>query len=91
MKLVLALEFPPDEGPIARSQARRLLAAFDRSRELTLDFRGVSQVESSFADEVFRVFPDEHPEVRLRWVNASSGVERRIERALGAGRLAEEA
>ncbi len=38
---------------IARSQAKRLLARFDRFNEVSLDFRGVKTVGRAFADEIF--------------------------------------
>ncbi|MFH1261916.1 MAG: DUF4325 domain-containing protein [Pseudomonadota bacterium] len=54
---------------VSRSEARRLLARLDRFREIELDFRGVRILGQGFADELFRVFPADHPAIRIRLVN----------------------
>jgi hypothetical protein len=71
-----------DENLVSRSQAKRLLARFDRFKEVFLDFTGVHTIGPAFADEIFRVFYRQHPEIRLVWVNANSEVEKMIRRAL---------
>jgi hypothetical protein len=70
-----------DENLISRSQAKRLLARFERFKEVVLDFKGISGIGQAFADEIFRVFRESHPDVRLRWINAGKSVERMILRA----------
>lgn len=70
-----------DDNLVSRSQARRLLARVDRFRVVVLDFEGVDTIGQAFADEVFRVFPSEHPEVDLQETNARSAVRRMISRA----------
>ncbi len=69
------------EQLISRSQAKRLLARFDRFRVVILDFKGVDVIGQAFADEVFRVFPTSHPHVRLISVNANRDVKKLIRRA----------
>ena len=54
-----------DEALVSRSQAKRLLARFDRFQTVVLNFEGVERVGQAFADEVFRVFTRGHPEVSL--------------------------
>lgn len=75
-----------DANLVSRSQAKRLLARFDRFKEVMLDFSGVETVGQAFADEIFRVFQKDHPEVHLTWVNVTPAVEGMIRRALAAGR-----
>jgi anti-sigma regulatory factor (Ser/Thr protein kinase)/biotin operon repressor len=70
-----------DENLISRSQAKRLLARFDRFRIVMLDFSEVASIGQAFADEVFRVFRAKHPEVELVPVHTSSEVRRMITRA----------
>jgi hypothetical protein len=41
---------------------------------IELDFRNVESVGQGFADEVFRVFANNHPEIDLRPVNAIPAV-----------------
>lgn len=74
-----------NENLVSRSQAKRVLARFERFKEVTLDFSGVETVGQAFADEIFRVFGGEHPEVHLSWVNAAPAVEKMIRRALATG------
>ncbi len=66
---------------VSRSQAKRLLVRFDRFKKITLDFRDVDSVGQAFADEVFRVFQKQHPDIELTFTNAHEKVERMIKRA----------
>jgi anti-sigma regulatory factor (Ser/Thr protein kinase) len=70
-----------DDNLVSRSQARRLLARIDRFKIVMLDFSEVASVGQAFADEVFRVFVNAHPEVDIVPINASSDVKRMISRA----------
>jgi anti-sigma regulatory factor (Ser/Thr protein kinase) len=70
-----------DDNLVSRSQAKRLLARFDRFKVVMLDFSGVTTVGQAFADEVFRVFRLKHPEVDLIPLKANSEVKRMISRA----------
>jgi anti-sigma regulatory factor (Ser/Thr protein kinase) len=74
-----------DDKLISRSQAKRLLARVDRFRTVILDFGGVESIGQAFADEVFRVFPREHPDLTLLEINANSAVRRMISRARSHG------
>lgn len=69
------------EKLISRSQAKRLYARFEHFRKVILDFEGVVEIGQAFADEVFRVFVNNHPEVELSAVNMVPEVERMIKRA----------
>jgi anti-sigma regulatory factor (Ser/Thr protein kinase) len=66
---------------MSRSQARRILARFERFKEVFLDFSGVDAIGQAFADEIFRVYATEHPEMKLTVVNANEDVIRMIRRA----------
>ncbi|MDR0553456.1 MAG: STAS-like domain-containing protein [Treponema sp.] len=66
------------ESLMSRSQARRLIARFDRFLEVTLDFSGVEVMGQGFADEIFRVFAAAHPTVNLRSINCGRNVETMI-------------
>lgn len=69
------------EKLISRSQAKRLLVRIDRFKVVIFDFDGVETIGQAFADEVFRVFSKQHPEVELRHANACKDVEQMISRA----------
>ena len=71
-----------DEQLISRSQAKRLIARFDRFKTVILDFSGVLEIGQAFADEIFRVYALAHPQVELSPVNMSEQVERMWLRAM---------
>ena len=66
---------------ISRSQAKRLLARVELFRMVMFDFTGVDSIGQAFADEIFRVFAQEHPEIELVPHKANSAVKRMIDRA----------
>ena len=66
------------EALLSRSQAKRLVNRFDRFLEVILDFGGVTEIGQAFADEIFRVFHNDYPDVHLILVNCSSNVKRMI-------------
>jgi anti-sigma regulatory factor (Ser/Thr protein kinase) len=70
-----------DDHLVSRSQARRLLARIDRFRTVLLDFTNVESIGQSFADEIFRVFQLQHPEVELVPTQANAEVKAMISRA----------
>ena len=74
-----------DDNLVSRSQAKRLLARFDRFKIVMLDFSGVSLIGQAFADEVFRVFKAKHPGVELIPIHTSPEVQRMISRAAALG------
>ena len=69
---------------ISRSQAKRVLARIDLFTTVLLDFEGVPAIGRAFADEVFRVFRREHPDVGIVPVNDNPEVKRMIARAQSA-------
>ena len=74
-----------DEQLVSRSQAKRLIARFDRFKVVMLDFESVSEIGQAFADELFRVYAREHPDVQLVPINVSVQVERMWLRAVNSG------
>ena len=68
------------ESLLSRSQAKRLMSRFDRFLEVVLDFDGVKQIEQAFADQIFRIFNNKHPNVRLSIINATRDVNNMIKR-----------
>lgn len=70
-----------NENLVSRSQARRVLARFERFKEIVLDFENVEIIGQAFADEIFRVFQAEHPQINLYYEDANKQVENMILRA----------
>jgi hypothetical protein len=66
---------------VSRSQAKRLVHGLERFREVVLDFEGVDLVGQGFADQVFRIWARQHPEVRLIPVAMSEPVAFMVERS----------
>lgn len=70
-----------NENLVSRSQAKRVLARFDQFKEVMLDFNGVDTIGQAFADEIFRVFVNAHPDIKLLVKDISPQVEQMIRRA----------
>ena len=70
-----------DENLISRSQAKRVMARVNLFKNVILDFKNVPQIGQAFADEIFRVFANEHPDIELAYINADTDVENMIKRA----------
>jgi anti-sigma regulatory factor (Ser/Thr protein kinase) len=69
------------EQLVSRSQARRVLVRVEQFREVLLDFQDIKVIGQGFADEVFRVFANQHPDTVIRYVNANPEVEKMIKLA----------
>ncbi|MFT4198570.1 MAG: STAS-like domain-containing protein [Pseudoxanthomonas sp.] len=69
-----------DENLISRSQAKRLLQRVENFRHVTLDFAEVSGIGQGFADEIFRVFANAHPDAELVASHAVPEVQQMIRR-----------
>ena len=87
------LELVKYEGEqlVSRSQAKRLLARVDRFSEVILNFRGVSTIGQAFADEIFRVYQNEHPEMSIIAIRTTPEVQMMIDRTSPGKVVPEEA
>ena len=70
------------DGLISRLQAKQVLEESDEPKQIILDFDGVEAIGASFADEVFRVFQNQNPELRIEFWNAGKEVQQMINRAI---------
>ncbi len=75
---------------VSRSQAKRLLSRVELFKVVVFDFTGVQTIGQAFADELFRVFPNEHPNIEVLPIHHNSEVKRMIERARTRRAVAEE-
>ena len=66
---------------VSRSQAKRLLTRIDRFTKVLFDFDNVDAIGQSFADEIFRVFANRHPEIEISVLNENKEVKNMIARA----------
>lgn len=81
MKITL-LEFFVGDSIISRAQAKRIIACFGNSKEVTLDFEGVTFIGQAFADEIFRVFQNSSPGCNLKVMNTNESVDRIIKHVI---------
>lgn len=70
-----------ENWPVARSHAKRLLQRAEKVERVVFDFRNVEQIGPAFADEIFRVFALQHPEVELVAVNTNVDVKKMVAKA----------
>jgi hypothetical protein len=69
----------PGEQLVSRSQAKRILARFDEFSEVMLDFEGIDTIGQAFADEIFRVFQNNHPDIELISLKTNEDVQMMID------------
>ncbi len=81
-KTIVPVRLAQHEGDnlVSRSQAKRLTRRFERFQSVTLDFSGVEEIGQAFADEVFRVFQNAHPEISMIPLKASAAITSMIKR-----------
>lgn len=70
------------ENLVSRSQAKRLLARLEPFREVFLNFEGIEFIGQAFADEIFRVFKNNHPDINIVWIRTNEDVEKMIKRVI---------
>jgi len=70
-----------DDKLISRSQAKRLLARLDRFKTVLFDFKAVETIGQAFADEIFRVFAQGHPNIEIIPINATPEIQQTVNAA----------
>jgi anti-sigma regulatory factor (Ser/Thr protein kinase) len=70
----LALLTAEHTGLESRAQARRVVERLTEFRRVELDFDGLADVGHGFADELFRVFGGQHPQLQLVPLNMAPRV-----------------
>ena len=73
-----------DDKLVSRSQAKRVLAGLEDFKVVVFDFTDVASIGPAFADELFRVFANEHPKIELVPAHANTDVQDMVNRALHA-------
>lgn len=70
----LRLAHAENEGLESRAQAKRISNRLDQFDRVDLDFSGVPAIGQAFADELFRVFANQHPHLDMRTLNMNPAV-----------------
>jgi len=65
---------------VSRSQARRVLSGLEKFKSIILDFDKVPTIGQAFADEIFRVFKNKHPDIQMTPINMNETVRFWVER-----------
>lgn len=68
------------EKSISRSQAKRITRDLEKFNRVTLDFKNVKFVGQGFVDQIFRVFQNKNPNIKINYINASEEAEFMIKR-----------
>lgn len=71
-----------NEKLVSRSQAKRILTRIENFENVVFDFTEVMAVGQAFADEIFRVYAQRHPEIILTPINVVNDVDRMIKKAI---------
>jgi anti-sigma regulatory factor (Ser/Thr protein kinase)/DNA-binding transcriptional ArsR family regulator len=76
-KTIVALTLSQYEGEqlVSRSQAKRILNRVEKFKEVVLDFSKVDFIGRAFADEIFRVYQNQHPDIQFVCINANKDIE----------------
>ena len=84
-KTVVPLHLLGSDGAAlaSRADAKRVVARLPLFRQAAIDFTGVADIGHGFADELFRVFPQDHPGLALVPTGMGPRVEAMV-RSIGA-------
>lgn len=63
-----------DSAPVSRSQAKRVCYRLDSFEEVIFDFENVSWMGQGFAHQIFVVYQNEHPKIKLIPINMNESV-----------------
>lgn len=78
---VLVNLYKAGAGYVSRSQARRILTGLEKFKTIILDFQGVDTIGQAFADEMFRVWKNRHPNIDIQCQNSNENIDFMIKRA----------
>ncbi|MBI2473655.1 DUF4325 domain-containing protein [Candidatus Uhrbacteria bacterium] len=67
---------------ISRSQARRVLSGLEKFKIVIMDYSDVPMIGQAFADEIYRVFNNKHPNIRIENEHMNEAVHFMIERSI---------
>lgn len=63
-----------DTSPMSRAQAKKICSELTEFKEVVLDFENINWMGQGFADQLFRVFQNEYPDIKLTPVNMNEDV-----------------
>jgi hypothetical protein len=63
-----------DAAPVSRSQAKRVCHRLDSFQEVVIDFEGIEWMGQGFAHQLFVVYQNQYPAIKLIPINMNDGV-----------------
>lgn len=78
-----------EDALISRSQAKRVMRNLEKFSVILLDFSGINLIGQGFADEIFRVYRNNHPHVDVVPIHANDNIQAMITRVLATAELNE--
>lgn len=67
---------------VSRSEAKRLLGGAEKFSHIIIDFKNTKRIGQGFADEVFRVFKNAHPDLKIEPRNMNAVVQAMVQHVL---------
>ncbi|MCD8011800.1 MAG: DUF4325 domain-containing protein [Lachnospiraceae bacterium] len=65
-----------DSYPVSRSQAKRVCNRLEKFQEVIIDFNELQWMGQGFAHQLFVVFANEHPEIKLTPIGMNESIEK---------------
>ena len=84
---ILLRNFCEHGYPVSRSQARRIINRMNKFKEITIDFEEISDIGQAFCHEIFVVFQNNYPDMKINNINANKAVSGMITRVLNTAKL----
>jgi len=63
---------------VSRSEAKRLLYNLEKFKVIILNFKNVKGIGQGFADEIFRVFKNKYPDIKIETINTNPSIDTMI-------------
>jgi anti-sigma regulatory factor (Ser/Thr protein kinase) len=76
-----------NENLVSRSQAKRLLTRLEKFKTVILDFQNIESIGRAFADEIFRVFVNNHPNTTLVATNDNESIKQLIKESQSGDKI----
>lgn len=85
-QILVNLSLSNEDRFVSRSQAKRILIGLEKFKHIILDFKGIQSVGQAFVDEVFRVFQNDHVEIKISAINENDDVKFMVERGIATAK-----
>ena len=72
-----------NENLVSRSQAKRLLSRLEKFKIVVFDFTHIEDISRAFADEIFRVFANAHPQTQILSLNDNDKIKQLVREIQG--------